>query len=877
MKPKRLVSLLLCALLLCALLPASATADVRDAGIDNWTLTLIPNYENGGSAMIFTTEIDGNPITLPAMSQEGYTFRGWAETSDGDPVYAAGYRLTLTSDLTLYAIWEIHYDTVSYVTPAGETLSAYCQTVSSAQFEWLSGWYAVDHDVTIDRMVIVPGDAHLILCDGAKLTITGGLWVKTQVGSLTVWGQANGTGALETTGSKQVAGIGSNSENVPGDITINGGTVTAAGGEFAAGIGGGFGYAGGNITINGGTVTATGGKYAAGVGGGDSGAGGNITINGGTVTATGGESGAGVGGGNHGAGGNITINGGTITARGGICAPGVGDGDGVSSTSAVIGLSWTNADDRYDLGEIRGASLTFDKAFCASTEDGFETVTEEDANDKILVPAAAVTKYESDAGTVTAVRGETETGIFAVGETVTLLVSPGEGYTLQSLTATGANGETVTVTDNTFLMPAYDVTLSATFAEPVTLTDGYYLIGPNWTTGAIDASEKFEVNPGNENEYMLSTTLAAGDEIKVIHLTSNVIDAWYPDGEDTQYHVDAAHAGSVNIYFQTTYNNAWSEFGGYFYIGEGAEPEFKTHSLTLDGKIGVNFFMELPAIAGVDYTESYMTFEISGAGEVSSDPVPLDEDNMNGDETYYGFTCYVAPIQMADTITATFHYGDGLTVSQEYSIEQYIGTFGDMESQFDETTVSLVHALADYGHYVQLFLEGVKDWSLGDGDDQYAPMDIFYETDGYNAEAIAEDVAEFAFVRNNESTDIQKITYSVRLDSDTTILVYFKPVKNYSGEFTVTLDGDPYTATPEGGRYVVEIPNIGAHLLGTTYTIVATTDSGDATVEVSVLSYVRGILNSSAYADDTAAKNGVCAIYAYYVAAKAYKDAQPEN
>ncbi|MBR6039647.1 MAG: hypothetical protein IKP38_04105 [Clostridia bacterium] len=423
---------------------------------------------------------------------------------------------------------------------------------------------------------------------------------------------------------------------------------------------------------------------------------------------------------------------------------------------------------------------------------------------------------------------------------------------------------------------ANDYTLIAQWTEDE-LEDGYYLIGPDWTFTAINADEKFEVNPGNENEYMLSTTLAEGDEIKVVHLTNNVIDAWYPDGEYTQYHVDAAHAGSVNIYFQTTYNNAWSAFGGYFYIGEGAEPEFKTHSLTLDGKIGVNFFMDLPAIAGVDYTESYMTFEISGAGEVPSDPVPLDEDNMNGDSTYYGFTCYVAPIQMADTITATFHYGDGLTVSEEYSIAQYIETFEDLENQYDEPTVSLVHALADYGHYVQLFLEGVKDWSLGDGDDQYAPMDIFYEKDGYNAEDIAEDVAEFALVRNNESTDIQKITYSVRLDSDTTILVYFKPVKNYSGEFTVTLDGDPYTATPEGGRYVVEIPNIGAHLLGTTYTIVATTDSGDATVEVSVFSYVRSILNSSAYADNTAAKNGVCAIYAYYVAAKAYKDAQPEN
>ena len=72
----------------------------------------------------------------------------------------------------------------------------------------------------------------------------------------------------------------------------------------------------------------------------------------------------------------------------------------------------------------------------------------------------------------------------------------------------------------------------------------------------------------------------------------------------------------------------------------------------------------------------------------------------------------------------------------------------------------------------------------------------------------------------------------------------------------------------------VEIPNIGAHLLGTTYTIVATTDNGIATVTVSALSYVRSILNSSTYADDATARNAACAICAYCAAAKAYKDAQ---
>jgi hypothetical protein len=230
----------------------------------------------------------------------------------------------------------------------------------------------------------------------------------------------------------------------------------------------------------------------------------------------------------------------------------------------------------------------------------------------------------------------------------------------------------------------------------------------------------------------------------------------------------------------------------------------------------------------------------------------------------------VTSIQMADTITATFHYGDGLTVSETYSIAQYIETFEGIQDQFDYETTELVHALADYGHYVQIFLEGIKEWSLGSGDDQYAPMEICY-TESYDAEATAANVADYAFVREIDSADIQKITYSVRLDSDTAILVYIKPAANYDGSFTVTLDGETYTATKQSdGRYLVEIPNIGAHLLGRTYTIVATTDAGSATVNVSVLSYVNSML--TAYAGNTNAENAACAIYHYGAAAKAYQE-----
>ena len=110
----------------------------------------------------------------------------------------------------------------------------------------------------------------------------------------------------------------------------------------------------------------------------------------------------------------------------------------------------------------------------------------------------------------------------------------------------------------------------------------------------------------------------------------------------------------------------------------------------------------------------------------------------------------------------------------------------------------------------------------------------------------------------------------MRLDSDTAILVFFKTVKNYDGGFAVTLDGESCTATKQSGGYIVEIPNIGAHLLGTTYTIVATTDNGSATAEVSALSYVNTMLTM--YAGNPTGENAACAIYHYGAAAMAYME-----
>ena len=170
--------------------------------------------------------------------------------------------------------------------PAGgyEPLTAGTSTIGGGR------WYVVMG--TVSRGTItVDGSAHVILCDGAKLTVTGGAGesgIAVSSGkSLTIYGQKLGTGELVARGGADYAGIGNGALRSVGSVTINGGRVTAAGGHDGAGIGGSWTGSGGRVTINGGIVKATGGDGLVGIGGGRVSDRGVITINGGNVIASG--------------------------------------------------------------------------------------------------------------------------------------------------------------------------------------------------------------------------------------------------------------------------------------------------------------------------------------------------------------------------------------------------------------------------------------------------------------------------------------------------------------------------------------------------------------------------------------------------------------
>ena len=219
-----------------------------------------------------------------------------------------------------------------------------------------------------------------------------------------------------------------------------------------------------------------------------------------------------------------------------------------------------------------------------------------------------------------------------------IVIPAGYGVTLP------AGGRAVLL-DGVYTVTEADKTTVAAhviISNEITLEDGFYLMRPDWTAFAINPAEVFETNPENTNEYMLSTTLNVGDEIKVVRVENGAITGWWPDGEGTQYTVDEAHAGTKTIYFKTSYDSAWSEFGGYFYI-EGTAAPTGYHINVTDYTKGV-------AVTSIETETLYtgeVTFTVSSGAADKAVGVAL----VNADGTLTRLACTTADGVHSFTVT----------------------------------------------------------------------------------------------------------------------------------------------------------------------------------------------------------------------------------
>ena len=791
---------------------------------------------------------------------------------------------------------------VSYYDPIDKTdkTKEECLVVDSTATIWENDWYVVTGFVRIGSRVQVSGNVNLILTNGANLIVPKGIEVPLNA-NFTVWGQIEGytteyseedfkkAGELSTfefvdddmvIPDEKNAGIGA---EMPGNIIVNGGKINVQGGQYAPGIGISSTYyiQATGITINNGYIWAMGGKNSAGIGGGDGGTCPPLEINDGVVIAFGAGDAAAIGGGYFGYYYPITIRGGEVYAYGSPWTAGIGmgctDGDYTGIFASDVGGGLIDIQGGKVVANCAGHNK--DHPDCGALVNSEHRIAEYGFNfhgGVQVYPAAKVTYvkdyildvtshpelhivYRGTAAHFTADELAERAGIMMSSDWVFIepCDHPGATYTVVTLLPQSGHIMHCIACDleEKIEVHTYDRTGKCALCgwyegETVTVTfdsDGGSAVASQTVVSGYKAVEPDD--PAKD-----------GFAFKGWYQVTGGMTA------ETAFDFDTAVTGDITL------KAVWV-----------TSPTFATVNLILSGKIGLSFNMCLPEINGVDYTTSWMTFTIPHGTVAERVNYADSESKESGNRA---FAAYVNSIQMAEPVTATFHYlqsGVEKTVTKTCAVRDYFDGFDAAVSQgnvTDEKTIALTHAVADYGHYVQPFLAEAHQWSLGE---DYATMTKHYtEAADFNMEAIKTAAADHAIVNTNQTNgDIAAVTYSLTLESETAINVYFRPAPGYRGTPTATVDGTAAEVETVGGVYCVRITGIAAHKLSDSYVIVLTTGEGrTVTVRVSALSYVNTALN---YYNDTTnefhmkARNAVAAIYAYSQAADAYKTAHPNG
>ena len=279
-----------------------------------------------------------------------------------------------------------------------------------------------------------------------------------------------------------------------------------------------------------------------------------------------------------------------------------------------------------------------------------------------------------------------------------------------------------------------------------------------------------------------------------------------------------------------------------------AVPTFLGHSVAISDEIAVKFLVDIPD--NVDKDSVYVVFSLSDG---RSDRVDLaDAKKTTYTDSSYFFSCRINSLEVADTITATLHYGTvGDTVENTYSVQQYCE---DIQARggYSHYVVDLVKSLQNYGYYLQK-----SGWTDNLTHTEATPATELTADDIARVKPLVE---QYAFVSPVGKNNITAAAYSVGMSSKTNLYVY---VQLAEGHFypdnslfkPVDLNGQPRW-------YVYTFDDIDARYLGNMYSI-----NG---ARVSVLSYVNAFLNGKARDYEVEKKLALVALYDYYAAVDAY-------
>ena len=315
-----------------------------------------------------------------------------------------------------------------------------------------------------------------------------------------------------------------------------------------------------------------------------------------------------------------------------------------------------------------------------------------------------------------------------------------------------------------------------------------------------------------------------------------------------------------------------------FFKQQVLAPRFVKQSLVLDGQILIRFYLDLPTITGVEYNR--IEFVIHEYGEdVLIKSVPCSEGIPK--DNCICFDCPITSIEMADPITVTLYYtqneDDKTLELKDYTTVKYFEAYDVYGAAYPQAARDLIEATANYGHYVQAYLNSIRSWDIP-GDHLEMSKHYPEESAGYTEEQLEEAKTNSKLKKitavNEGTPQIARYSFALTMDSTTNLNLFLVPTEGYTGTITYSLDdGVTFKEAKKlsDTKYEIDINNIAAHELSTMYkVIIRTGDSDTKTLMVSGLSYVWLLMKG--HPDDTVVMNAAAAIYFYSKCADAYKN-----
>ena len=281
------------------------------------------------------------------------------------------------------------------------------------------------------------------------------------------------------------------------------------------------------------------------------------------------------------------------------------------------------------------------------------------------------------------------------------------------------------------------------------------------------------------------------------------------------------------------------------------------HSLTLDGSVGVNFYMELSSEV-TDDSSAYMEFTLPG-GKTSTVKVSEAPTEVISGTTYYKFKCQVNATAMTDTITAQIKSTVGNSKVYEYTVKEYADYLFEHQGENTEfaKAAALIEAMVNYGSYAQIYAGyNTEKLAVGDVNNLKSLDDVginrYYEPSQYE-------------------TKVQFAGANLSLLSTTTLRMYFKITDIDAESVLIGYQGQELEKTQSGDYYYVELVGIPASKLDDEFRIDVLDGSTNFVVTYTPMAYCTSVVTRPTTETRTESlKNLIKALVLYNRAADAY-------